>query len=1029
MTGRYQDRDQLLITFDDIRQIFQRHFKKLIACICALGVLGVLYALFQPHRYQAEATFREKGKKSTQLNANSSIMQLLGSDFGGSQENEATQMFQTRKLLMEVISKLNLQASLQPEGSSQGLFSRLKSNSKLLWASFTQNRHPVLRDPSDPLKVAYLHYDGEVPLDYVIAFLDDQNFEVLKNRIALGTGSLDIPYVHEDLTFVLSSEALFTPSISFRSPASGSSAALFSSAIAKAIPSSQNPTSDPSRLTEILLEGVNKASNENEKVESQKFHLHIEPMEDVVKQLAKSIVIEPTKADKGVLKLTFHHVNRHQASRILNTLMDVYQNYLQSYHAKIFQLQLNYLHKRQSHLAANLELLMNRHAKFLSEDLFNSGFVNSDKEMDFLARNQHQYKERLLSNGLEIKRLESLQSNIYVYYDHYPHGEGDSTVINEVLHQIREFKQRRDGLEIEIQKKAQKNSHEVQHSFDRQLEELKRVQTYIAQLHDISDRFHQNMEPNEGTELFNDPRFLIKGWFERLHAQTIPQELQGARENFQFYLSNLERLFNVHEKILQERLTHQQNVLGEYQGVDIKTANELYVEYSKQLIALESSIRQNLFFIEQMEDPQFELTSLSSVLGDPVSQDMIRKASHLVLTLRDQNNQSQREQERLKEELSLQRTFLSLHLKQSVQLMELNKQLIDEKIYALQNITIELIHRQISLLENTLKDYLESRLENLRQERVLIKEHLKQIRGEMTSLPKKWMAEKLIQHEVDSNHLIVEEIAKMVESRNISHNLEVIQSEPIDLSIPPVHPLPPRVFFYGFLGFILGGLFGSGVILGRSIWQGIRASPANLKQLGLFVAGVLKGNSEDLDALRRMQAYLETSNEHSNVDQVSRKGKLLLLAEGCGPDYADQLCDLFLKRDQKVVRLSLDFVSTELESGVGLLGYLEGRHSFPNIQTTPHGDQIDAGGATPFGPELLNSPAFIRLLEHLQQRYDWVIGVMHATATSVEVQSLLPHFPHVVFTLTHETVEEIAPYAELVQDPAKKWVFVFVGQA
>lgn len=53
--------------------------------------------------------------------------------------------------------------------------------------------------------------------------------------------------------------ALFTFSVSFRSPARGSSAVLFSSAIADAIPSSKITSSEPSRLTETLPEKVNKA--------------------------------------------------------------------------------------------------------------------------------------------------------------------------------------------------------------------------------------------------------------------------------------------------------------------------------------------------------------------------------------------------------------------------------------------------------------------------------------------------------------------------------------------------------------------------------------------------------------------------------------------------------------------------------------------------------------------------------------------------------------------------------------------------
>jgi len=398
---------------------------------------------------------------------------------------------------------------------------------------------------------------------------------------------------------------------------------------------------------------------------------------------------------------------------------------------------------------------------------------------------------------------------------------------------------------------------------------------------------------------------------------------------------------------------------------------------------------------------------------------MIKKASTLVLTLRDQNNQSVREQERLKEELDLQRTFLSLHLKQTVQLMQLNKQLIDEKVFALQNVSIELIHRQISLLENTLKDYLESRLENLRQERVLINEHLKHIRNDMASLPKKWAAEQLLEQEVETNKLIVEEIAKMVESKNITHNLEMIQSAPIDLSIPPVHPIMPKVFLFTILGFLFGGLFGSGLAFGKTITKGIDASPDNLRQMGYSVAGKLSSgyhgdgaapiSDGDLETLRRLQSY------------VDPEGKLLLLVEGRGPDYSKDLSALFKKKNKKVLRIYLDFDSSTSDIKSGLLQYLEGSVSSPTIHSGEEGDLILPGGMSRFSTELLSSEAFHSLIDQLKQRYDWIIGITHASPASVEADSLLTLFPNVVVTLSDEKVEELSNY------PDRKTVFLFAS--
>jgi len=273
-----------------------------------------------------------------------------------------------------------------------------------------------------------------------------------------------------------------------------------------------------------------------------------------------------------------------------------------------------------------------------------------------------------------------------------------------------------------------------------------------------------------------------------------------------------------HERMLKSRLSRQQeNPFQEYQGISLEVATELYRDYSKQMIHMESTLRQNLFFIRQIEDSHFEITSLSAELTDPISIEMIQKASQLVLNLRDSNNQSLREQERLKEELHLERTFLMLHLQQIVQLMERNKQLIDEKIFALQNVALELIDQRISLLEKNLQEDLQLRLHSLQQEKILIERQLGNIHAEMAQLPQKWVSEQLLKQEVETNHLIFEEIAKLVETKNISHNLEVMQSAPLDLSLSPVHPLPPHAMLWGSLGFLMGGCLGACFVLARSV--------------------------------------------------------------------------------------------------------------------------------------------------------------------------------------------------------------------
>lgn len=948
--------ERFLISFADILLLFRKSKKTILYWALAAGLLGMALALLKPIRYEAVGTFREKGVRANNAST-SSVLQLLSSGVLNGSDSEAASLMSSRRILQEVIEKLHLQGNLRAVSDIETSPKLIKRNLSLAWASaFRTSPQPVLQEFCCPLKIDALHYRGEIPITLQIVLQADGNYDVLdkdNSKGVAGKGKLGEPFQSDELSFTLASS---------------------------------NPNKAP--LPQSYLFIVNSLPN-------------------TVEELCKVLTVEPSRLDKSLLKMKCSHRDRRMASAVVNATMESYQNYLKGYHAEIAMNQLEYLNERRDQLTRNLSLLMHRHADFLTDDLSNSGFIEASKEMDFLAKSKHEYKQKMLDNELEIKRLTNIKPGSLAYYHSYSDDEREPTFINDILSDMRSLKQQRDALEIELQKKSVDQGAKLKLSFEQQLNELKAVQQNLVELRKVSEQFQQGKLP-ENSKILNDPRFLLRGWLERVeNAQSgSSSDLKETSDNFQFYLSNLERSFGVHERILQERLTHQQNPSGEYKGISLEVATNLYLDYSKEIVRIEAKIRQNLFFIHQMEDPNFEITSLSSGLEDDVSHTMIQKANELLLNLRDQNNQSLKEQERIKEELNLQRTFLIMHLKQMVQLMELNKQLIDEKIFALQNVSLELIHERISLSEKNLQDYLKSRLHNVQQEQTLIQRHLENIFAEMALIPQKWVSEQLLWQEVETNQKIVEEIAKLVESKNISHNLDVIQSAPVDTAIPPVHPMPPKVFLWSILGFLLGGCLGCGYVLGKTLKKGIAVTEDNLNLMGFHVSGKFSNQREDREVLRRLQTYVEDSRQPEG-----RNEKLLLLLEGSGPHYAPDLADLFLKRGKSVLILDLDCHDPNKIASPGLLQYLEGTISHLPIRKGKNGDWLGSGGATSYLIEMIRAPAFSQLIDQLKQQYEWILAFSTLPPAGGEAESLLASFPYAAVTLTNETINELAPFA------------------
>lgn len=969
-TEKHNQDDQLFVSFADILSILRRSKKNILCCAIVFGMVGFCWALIKPIRYQAEGTFREKGIKQAPLSASSSLMHILSAGgSGGANESEAASLMLSRTILGDVIEKLHLQADLQANQDQESLGTLARRNISLTLASLKNSPYPSLKDRCCSIKIDFLKYPGEIPLNLTLNLKKDGEFDVIDashSREIVGKGKLGEPFNYQALSFIL-------------------------------VPSDEKP------------------------IVEQTFSLRVDSLSNKAKEMAQILTVDPTKQDKSLLKIKYEHRDRKTASDIVNAVMESFQDYSKKYHGEMAMKQLDYLSQRRDHLTNNLTQLMHKHADFLANDLYGSGFIESNKEMDFLARSQHEYKRKLLDNELEIKRLTNIKLDDFTHYDRYSVNDGDPTIINNIFSEMRSIKQQRDALEIEIQKKAISQGANLQTFFEQQVNELKEVQEYFAELHEINENFKKGIFPDKNTKLFNDPRFLLKGWFDRLQNTPVKNE-QEMQDSIGFYLNNLERLFGVHERILQERLTHQQNPAGEYQGISLDVATDLYRDFSKQLIQIESNIRQNTFFIHQIEDPNFEITSLSAGLNDPISSEIIHKASQLVLNLRDQNNQSIREQMRIREELLLERTFLTMHLQQMVQLMELNKQLIDEKIFALQNVSLELIHQSISVLEKNLQDYLQARLNNLHQERILIKRHLENIHTEMAQLPQKWVSEQLLTQEVTTNHLIVEEIAKLVETKNISHNLEVIQSAPVDSAIPSVHPVTPKIILLTILGVVMGAFLGSCFALAKSFSEGLRVSAQYLEKMHCHLSGLLTNPlsldgihvlESSLETLRRLQLYFDSARLRDHQLALP-ENKLLLLVEGHGPAYAHLLADLFIKRGKRVLTLDLNFHQTR-ESTPGLLQYLKGELKTIPIQKGEYGDWIAAGGTSPFSVEIIASQEFKKLIDQLQPSYDWILAVTPSTPCSVDAESLIPVFPFVALTLDHEKIDDLNFYIKYMK--------------
>jgi hypothetical protein len=394
-----------------------------------------------------------------------------------------------------------------------------------------------------------------------------------------------------------------------------------------------------------------------------------------------------------------------------------------------------------------------------------------------------------------------------------------------------------------------------------------------------------------------------------------------------------------------------------------------------------------------MKDKAFEPSSLSSFLSDPVSQEIITKAGNLALMLKDQVNRSQRELERIENDLDQQRNFLMMHVEQMLQLLKLREELFREKLLSIQNMQLELIQQKIGVLQKHLNDYITSRTNNLKQDKISIEQQQIALKQEMAKLPNQWASEQLIELHTEMTQKLIEEIAKLVESKNISTNLDVTLSAPLDKAQPPIHPQSPLLLVFALLGGLGGAAAVCASIFFNTAYQGAPATEQNIKLLGGIVGGSLGGN-QTVDGMQQIMASLMNQNKGKSG------GHSLLLMISHGEDYSVPMVGLLAKSCTRLLFIKAG-KATE-----GLIAYLEGKISTCPIIKSPEYDTILLGEGA-FHNELLTGAKFKKLLEDLTLNYAWVVFASRCTPSSGEGKMLSNAFDYSIITVTNETTDSL----------------------
>jgi len=720
--------------------------------------------------------------------------------------------------------------------------------------------------------------------------------------------------------------------------------------------------------------------------------LTIRPWVDVAKEIRKNLQIVSHKANKSIYDLSYLDSDRFGAKDILNGIIEEYQRYLKRDHDQIAEQQVAYLEERQNMLFDRLGRDFDEHVRYLQKNVGERGFVRASQESAALLKPYRELFSKSFAADLEMEQLCAFFVNPHVLI------EGKSS-IGEVIQRLRkdvqQLEEQRDLLAASLYFHSSSREETSFDAAQSNKEELQKIrQDLEAAKGALNEAENSNVLPLS-LDLFHDPDKVVQNWARHL------DQASSERNDFIVYLRNLVRLFSVREKILLERQFNPQND-SELNGIDLATARQMIVQTSQNLDGAKAAIHHYRHLLDQIDDPAFELSSLSTVLRDPVSQHIMSAAADLHLQLEDEGHHSEKEVGRIKSETSLQRKILKEHLQQMIVVEELNRSIFQDKIISLQQISLDCIHRQIGVANEQISSLIQQRKESLLCEKQILSNKMQQLRSQMNELPVKWRAESLLKLKTELGIKVMQSVAQLVESKNIGRHLHHVESKPLDLAILPFVPENPHLFLLMLAGAIVGFFVSFAGVFLNTLHRGFPLSLSTLQALRYPCAGFISFPSADFQKLP--DADLESFRKILLCLDATPQSKLIGLFIGNGPDYSRSLAQLIAQSGRKVLLVPSDISET----------------AAPIIRSSNGYDEICSEAPSCFSVERIRSAAFQELLfQKLAPSYDHILLSNSSPLDRAECAALLAISHFAIVTIVEEPIELLTPFIRWAYDEGR----------
>ncbi|HNA61933.1 MAG TPA: hypothetical protein PKW79_02530 [Rhabdochlamydiaceae bacterium] len=675
------------------------------------------------------------------------------------------------------------------------------------------------------------------------------------------------------------------------------------------------------------------------------YTLIIHPKRSVIESIKSKLTIKPLREEKELLLIKFENGDPALAADLVNTLMEKYEEFLVSQNKTIVGAQLKYLDRRQQELSEKLDTDLSEHIVVMKKSLQEQGFMGVQQELESILEPLKTHKERLDEIEIELASFNNKASTVG--------NTQNSTKLMQTFHenlstQIKETKAVIDALQEETPQRQ--------------------YPTFAALVGDV----------NSAKELWESS----KKEDDRRQYEEKKNQLLAHLHDFLHQLHSRQQTLNSSSEFVN-------HLESDFLGMTLENARQLFQQYCTQLDQLHSVLKQVIFFRDHLHEPHFELSSLTNVLDDGVTQQLVQGATQLENKLFDSDNYTAREQDRIKASLATQKRFLESHLNQVMDLGKIRIQLIQEKIAALKKTVHEL----------------------LAKEKIVLLAKIDELKHSLHMIPDLWHMEKRLDFKAQLTKGMMEGLTQLTESKNLSRHLYQVESKPLDSAIEPLTPLSSHSLLKASGVGIGTGLLYYFFVLIHAFVKGLPLSLTTLRFLGASTCGSFTEQTDfdqlsenDLETLRSIVLFLLTGE---------KKGSVVALLGEQGAPYCFNLAQLLSLHEKKVaiIDCNLDRI-VEPNEQRGLWHYLTTSITPINLYPVQSCDFLAAGGTTRHSVEWLASDRFKTLLEQCQQKYDFILLLRQAKLRSQDSLQMLSHAHQALICLSTESQNVIMPYLD-----------------